>query len=195
MTDEQRARANECARENYMWKKEQHKCVRCGKQDAYTISGRSLCYECAEKKRLWEKTNHEKNSCKKTAYRNKKYKECVENGICVRCHKRPADSGYKSCLRCRTQNRIYNNNKNRERGMLPKLLFDGVNYCRTCGAKITSENKVDGKKLCKSCYQKAVENLKKATEIRMSKEPNDFDKGNDLFWRRIMCRKSKANKE
>lgn len=83
---------------------------------------------------------------KKLAHEKEKRQECIENGICIKCRKRPADNGYKSCLSCRTQSRIYNNNKNRERGALPGSLLNGIDYCRTCGAKITLENKVDGKK-------------------------------------------------
>ena len=83
-----------------------HLCTRCGKQDAYTMNGRSRCFECQDKRR-----------------------------------KHPVD---------------YVPEK-KQRKSHPRQL--GV-YCWICN----KEKPMDGKKLCKSRYEKAVSNIAKGRE-------------------------------
>lgn len=60
-----------------------HRCIRCGKQDAYTLGHRSLCYECAEYNRERVKIWAHKHKDERKA----KYERLKASGICVNCKK------------------------------------------------------------------------------------------------------------
>jgi NMD protein affecting ribosome stability and mRNA decay len=91
------------------------RCIRCGKQDAYTMSGHQHCYECTEK-------NQE--ACKKTYYKHhedrkkvmrERYERLKAEGMCVECGQKKARPGKVMCERC-----AYKNNQNAKRWQLKK---------------------------------------------------------------------------
>ena len=91
-------------------------------------------------------------------------KKLIEENHCSRCGKKLSD-GWKRklCIECLTYSRRKAQERRREKGKKPwdMRCQDGV--CFVCGAK-----SMDGKKMCKSCYDKrvpiSIENLKKAVD-------------------------------
>lgn len=170
MTDEQRKRKNECARENSQWKKERHLCVRCGKQDAYTLVGRTLCYECAEKQReYYHKCPRDKLNNRNLRERERYHKN-IELGVCPKCLKQKEDDGYVHCSACRAKIRKSDTKYRQKKGVLPRCLLDGIDRCAICGR----EEVVDGHKVCSRCLENCRKSLKKASNT--PREANYFEK-------------------
>ena len=93
------------AKERYQWIKENHLCVQCHKQDAYTLSGRVHCFECTQKDKEYRQKSYWKDPEKDKIRKQKKHDESEQQGICVRCHKRKPIDGLKMCPTCLAKNR------------------------------------------------------------------------------------------
>ena len=64
------------------------RCVRCGKQDAYTMNGHQRCYECTEKGKEYCR-KHNKELRENLKLKNKeRYDNLKSQGICVICGKK-----------------------------------------------------------------------------------------------------------
>ena len=87
------------------------------------------------------------------------YKKDVEKGICPRCRKRKADSGYLTCGICREKSR----NSQRAKAGTKKKTWIENGLCCFCGGKVK-----DGYKVCEKHYQMNVEKSRsrKAKEAR-----------------------------
>lgn len=92
----------------YEYLKMQHRCVRCGGRDAYTLGGRAVCSDCREKLRAREREYDRIHADE----RNKKAKERravkIASGLCVRCGKRHTDQQKHTCAYCLAKNRRRN---------------------------------------------------------------------------------------
>ena len=97
-------------RANYM--KAVHRCIRCGKQDAYTLAGKQRCYECVEKEKQRCKEYNKRNSEKNKQRAKERYYRLKSQGLCVVCAKRKAQSGRTLCLRCAIKSNEYVRNYN-----------------------------------------------------------------------------------
>lgn len=79
-----------------------HRCRECGKQDAFTLAGRTRCADCVEK--------DTERRCRKRGYKRlwkRLPKEMPEvnrprggNGICWQCNKHPVLKGKRVCPAC-----------------------------------------------------------------------------------------------
>ncbi len=145
-------------REEYYRAKENHLCVQCHKQDAYTLSGQVRCYECSQKNKERCKKNHCKNREKEKIQKKRKYDESEAQGLCVTCNKRKAIDGFKQCPICRGKGRKRYRAWADKNGIVPREDFDYSNLCYTCH----KGTQLEGKKLCASCYEKVCKALEKA---------------------------------
>lgn len=185
MTDERRAQLNEYQRENRKYRKLLQRCIICGKRDAYTLGGRSSCYECCEK------AHGQKLSAEalenRHLYQKRLYDERRAQGICVSCGKK-AEKGKSRCAICLAKDRRSVLKRDREKGALPSYLRNGIDYCASCTKPLTDENRVHGKKLCKTCYDKACKSLEIARSyINLRENAHYFEQ--QAFWN---CRESKT---
>lgn len=82
--------------------KKLNRCVICGRQDAYTMTGKSCCSECLEKRREYSRRYNVNNPEKCKTLRNNLVKRCKESGLCVHCGRQiPAHrSGKVTCQIC-----------------------------------------------------------------------------------------------
>lgn len=85
--------------------KENKMCVCCGKQDAYTLVGRKICYECLEK--YHEKTGYSFKKPKKIKQPTIPRNERCDCGLCYICGKpkenfelKWSDKENKLCVKC-----------------------------------------------------------------------------------------------
>ena len=123
-------------------------CPRCRKNRLYP--GERRCPECTEKARQFnEKYRDRKNELQRVAYQAKP-KEW--DGKCRYCHKRPAEQGYKSCEYCRARRR-----RNKQKDGIDRMERPSYGLCHMC-----KEPVMDGKRLCRKHYERAIANLPKA---------------------------------
>lgn len=147
-------RKNENHRLLNAWYKSGNICPRCGKN---TIMGdENRCLECtardyATAMRRRERLGKEYYNNQHSKWARDNYKKLAEQAICVRCGKRKAESGYKTCGICRAQLRNYR----RIKYWKPKRserYEQGL--CYFCDEPI----KV-GYKVCEKHYQQCLEKL------------------------------------
>lgn len=78
------------------------RCVKCGRQDVFTLNGRSICADCVERNTAYER---ERRGFKPAWMRDPKPKPDVnwprgDNGYCWQCNKRLAMEGRHLCSSC-----------------------------------------------------------------------------------------------
>lgn len=141
-------------------------CMWCGKEDAYTMSGRSMCADCCEKM----KESHEKfysnpeNAEKKRQHARDVRRKRKEEGRCVACGvKLPENYSYTRCNKCLAKERGYDRKGKRNTDIRGTLV------CFQCA----KNPPIEGKKLCKECYNKKLKILEKAhkrkAELKMER--------------------------
>ena len=152
-------------KEFYHLRKKVGICPRCGREDAFTMAGRSLCAECAAKAR--------KNKADQYAVEEKKIRMYAQHcegqkkrrdiGICPTCG-RPATPGYSTCEYCRAKHRNYMRNYRNS--------FTRGQYgiCWQCN----KEKALPGKRVCQSCYDKKLTSLSKARGVLAEKKKNGW---------------------
>lgn len=177
--EDKRAYHKAYMKERRLWLKQHHCCTECGKQDAYTLNGRSRCFNCNEKK-----NNTHGDKAKRNANEKNKRKQAEISGMCVRCFNRKADKGYKTCSHCRTKSRIY---QQKNKSNIPRGERFSYGLCYKCGGGLDGQLKANGDKshLCSSCYDKT-----KAPKIKNIYFPSS-DSGAALNNWNCMLRKRK----
>lgn len=136
------------------------RCTRCGKQDAFTLIGKRLCAECTEKAAQNSTRYGKEHLEERTAYKREWRQKCRDAGLCPRCGK-PVDGGYVICKRCRAKDNARREKKRRENGVSPYCMRD-ERVCWTCKKRPV----MDGKKLCRECWEQSCLNLAKAREAQ-----------------------------
>lgn len=97
------------------------------------------------------------------------YKKDVEKGICPRCRKRKADSGYLTCGICREKSR----NSQRAKASTKKKTWIENGLCCFCGGKVK-----DGYKVCEKHYQM---NVKKARSQKANEARRELQESGILY--------------
>lgn len=151
-------------------RKKAHVCTQCGKEDAYTMMGRSRCADCAEvARKSCEKARQDPVKYRKIldCNLNKKYRR-KEAGLCPRCGK-PTNNGRVHCEECLKKERMrYKRNKEYvERGEYGK--------CYICNKR----EAIPGKRLCEECYER---NLKQFESVRQ-KGQETMRKSIEGYWK------------
>lgn len=157
------------AKERYQRRKENNICVFCQKQDAYTLSGKVLCFECSQKRDKYLKDYYSKNAMEKKSKNKEKRAKCAQQGICTNCKKRKAEDGFKLCPVCRAKRRKKNKEAAERRGVVTNEMLPYLDVCHRC----RKEPLMEGKKVCESCHEKICENLKKGREIARINRANE----------------------
>ena len=131
------------------WFKSYHFCTECGKQDAYTIGGRRLCFDCNEKFKSRKPT--EEVYQRKREKSKERYEKRKSEGLCTNCGK-PARKGFTKCLRCSIKDR----ERRRDKTIIPRSERREYGLCARCEKKLNGQKNTDGgdSRLCKACYGK-----------------------------------------
>lgn len=161
------------AREAYRWYQSKGVCPTCRKNKLY--GNEKKCLECNIKNLEAVKKANKKRSKEKIAeYNKKKYQERVEAGICVKCGKRKADYGHRTCGICREKGRNRYRIKNGYKEELRKERVENKE-CYICGKPVKT-----GYKVCEECYNMCVGNLdndkRREATIMMKKNNQRFFK-------------------
>lgn len=150
-SEEERKRINEA---NDKYKKKciaQNRCKRCGKQDAYTLTGKTHCYECTQKISEYHKKYENENKEKIAERKKKRHQELIDKGICTQCRKRPAREGKTQCEICALKKKARDYKKTHSKWRDPDL-------CSRCH----KNEKFKEFELCETCYNNALKGIKNA---------------------------------
>ena len=138
-------------------------CPRCRKNNLF--GDEKVCPECSAKAyeyamRSRERLGKEHYNLQQAELHKNQHHKRIELGICTRCGKREADSGYKTCGICRAKTRNY---KREKYGKPDRSERWKQGLCYFCDNPIK-----DGYKVCEKHYQMNVEksNSSKAKEAR-----------------------------
>lgn len=151
---------NQYRRDTYHWRKAHKMCARCGKQDAYTLNGRSKCYECREKENENRRKNYDPE--KEREKKQRQYAKREAEGKCVRCGRVKSDNGRKICNKCVAEKHQYN----QERSKDIRIYRHDLNLCWFCGSQLDGQKKFDGtqSRICSKCYESRLPYMRKAIE-------------------------------
>lgn len=122
-----------------------HRCVQCGKQDAFTLNGRVYCADCTEWRRMYYLKRAEarpevlENARAHMATRRVALQE---KGICPTCGKRKVTPPYATCDQCRAKAR------ERDRAKRGWYIRDDT-LCAKCHKRL----RLEGKKMCAECCE------------------------------------------
>ena len=167
-------------KERYDWLKEHGICVRCGCEPAY--KGMTRCIYCraiqnaaaVERKRLHPFTQEQREA--KRVYSMSIRAERKRKGLCPRCGK-PHNNGKINCERCNAQSRASQKRRREREGLISRAIAADIGLCSLCLRKPA----VKGKKLCESCYEKAVKRAENARKYINHKNHNWRNKNNSTF--------------
>lgn len=141
-------------------------CRDCGKEDAYTMIGRTYCFDCAEKQRLAKaKARKDPEKRQKMLDQHKAMTDRYESEHrCKTCGKKLSENyKYKNCERCRAKYRRALK-KSREKIYGTPNERGQNNICWQCNKNIVMK----GKKICAECYSWKIPvclaNLEKSRE-------------------------------
>lgn len=84
----------------YEYLKMQHRCVRCGGRDAYTLGGRAVCSDCCEQRRTADREYYRAHADEKNQKAKDLRAERTSAGLCPTCGKRAPVQGKRYCERC-----------------------------------------------------------------------------------------------
>ena len=154
---------NEEVKETRHWYQNHGICPQCRNNNLF--GDEKVCPECSAKAYEYAMRSRERlgkehyNLQQAELHKNQHYKR-IELGICTRCGKREADSGYKTCGICRAKTRNY---KRIKYGKPSRSERWKQGLCYFCDNPIK-----DGYKVCEKHYQMNVEksNSSKAKEAR-----------------------------
>lgn len=144
----------------YKMHKDKGVCVKCGKEDAYTMVGRALCAECDEIRSVKGKINREKDV---ESYRThdkirakKRYHDLKTAHRCIVCGKAlPSWWNHVRCPEHHRHVRDWSRNDRRSRGIISHTEALEQGKCFLCMKKPAA----NGKKMCEECYKKSCERL------------------------------------
>lgn len=134
-------------------------CTVCGIDKPMVSS--TVCPSCAEKRAERDRKLHstEEWKAKDREFHKKLYERRKAQGLCPKCGK-PAIPGKSQCLECNLKRRKRYLKKELKSNLTKREAKEYFNMCRCCG----KDKPIEGKKLCKSCYEIALKNINHAKQ-------------------------------
>lgn len=152
-------KVNQYHRENKIFYRENGICPVCGKE--LLIGDEKQCISCRQKayERRKPLTDEQKERYGKRFRERQKslYRERAESGICTKCGKRKAYIGKKKCKICLDKDAEMHRKRTDNRKNIKEYRKEN-HLCYHCGEPINREIG----QLCKSCYNKCVDNGNKS---------------------------------
>jgi len=151
---------SEYDRESYIFWKSLQRCVRCHKQDAYTLAGRARCAECVEINRAEKAAFREKNHERLLGGNKDWYYRMKAEHRCVLCARPLDDDRHTTCAGCRAKRRRKHAEKRGGQGANYPRGDNGI--CWLCNKRPAVR---DGGQ-CEICAAISKKNLEKANAVR-----------------------------
>lgn len=147
--------------------------MRCKKTDCFTCPYPDCINENPDPIRIYTGQLQRMNNLAK-----KRRKARAESGMCTWCGKRTASDGRKTCPECREKLRRYKEVQTRKKGILPRVLLDGVDLCQKCG----KAPPVDSYKLCQRCLDNARAHLDLTPTHNHKRPAGYFNEAHEIYW-------------
>lgn len=176
--------------ERYYFYKSRGICVLCGQNDA--LINQIACYDCAEKQRerYREYRNKDIDACRQREReaRIKLRERRLSEGKCTKCGSVKEDK-YKTCKRCRAKRKKVYLKTELKSSIYKRDLREYLELCMICG----NDERVEGKKVCKKCYETLVKNAENARK-HIKHEEHVWQKYEDARYKKYMFFKNKNNR-
>lgn len=144
-------------------------CTLCGKEDAYTMIGRSLCAECAERNNGLHKQRRNEGAEwveKEQSQKRERYSTRKHNHLCVMCGKPlPEKYTYFRCEHCRWYMRKTYQKYSPKR--ISRSEAHNFGLCVWCIKRPEAHGR-----LCEICYPKSLVNIAKAQDASCQNKIN-----------------------
>lgn len=95
--------------EIYHFYKDAGICVDCHARDA--VRGQTRCPDCRDRHNQYRRQRTEQEQEQRRKYQRERYESLKGSGLCVRCGKRPPESGKSSCTFCLRKQSQYRKNE------------------------------------------------------------------------------------
>lgn len=142
-------------------------CPRCGSNKLF--GDEKMCIECREK--MYEYNLSHRGSSNKNYNKIRK-----ENGLCIKCGKRPPVQGKTKCSMCAANERIRSREYRMRKGIdIDRSERPSNGKCYFCGSKIAVG------KICDSCKKKITNNLPPSTGNDLWKRDNKIVFGGKMI--------------
>lgn len=102
------------------------KCVRCGKQDAYTMNGHKMCYDCTIKARTYQNEHNKTRRSEINEKHKQRYERLKSEGICVNCGHREVMANKLMCPTCFIKRKLYEQKRYEQKR---KEYYDSTGTC------------------------------------------------------------------
>lgn len=141
--------------ETRKWYQQNGICPRCKKEKLY--GDEKQCLECNAKSYEKVVKSRDRDHYNEThrEWSKRTHHEAISKGICTRCRKRKADHGYKTCGICRAKDAEKKRLRNVDKITREEKAELGL--CYWCMEPVKP-----GYKTCQRCYDRCVENSRKA---------------------------------
>lgn len=145
-------RKKEENRDRRKWYSEHNICPRCGTVSIGNDEG--MCPDCRAKAyvNIMKGRNREEYNKKHREWDKEDRAKCEKEGVCVRCRKRQASNGFKTCAICRTKIREQKRRRSNTQFNIEYKEKNGI--CRFCNEPVYKNYKV-----CEYHYNMCVEKL------------------------------------
>lgn len=156
-----RVKTNKYTNETRKFLQDMGICPRCRKNKLY--GDEKVCPECNAKAytNVINTRDRERYNELHRQWSKRQYEIDKANGICTRCRKRKAETGYVTCQYCRAKNRVKRENDKQVKRSERYL----IGLCYFCDEPIK-----EGFKVCNKHYNLNVENQKKANRSVVRKQ-------------------------
>ena len=153
--------------------KDRNRCVRCHKQDAYTLNGRSMCAECVEKDREYSKIRYKNGKQRHRETILALRSDRLSKGLCYICGKPQDKVGRKTCEKCAAKERARYFSRKDPSTLYHQETLDRASdgFCYRCGNPVKTGLTVDFKpyKICEKCWQDNVKAAEKGRATQLQK--------------------------
>lgn len=162
-----RERINANRKELVHWYQDNGICPECRQNNL--MGDERICPECSAKRYSQRiaryNTNPEEFKARDRLEQKKIRARRAEKGLCVKCGKVKADSGYKTCTKCRIKARNTKRNKRKDCKVEQQREWVANGKCWLCGEPVFNHTK-----LCEMHYEKSLEYIRKSVEARRKNE-------------------------
>lgn len=156
--------------------KKHHYCTACRKQDAYTLSGKILCFECAEKLNKQHREDYHRRKEYHLSHKKQLREYRKSNGLCIDCGKKAVE-GRVRCKKHLAIERFRAEKHRAKKGVIPRAMSVELGYCEMCCKEFATKGK-----LCDECYEKAMRGLFLANKKRKQlKQEGKFNNSFENF--------------
>lgn len=148
--------------------------MRCKKSDCFTCPYPDCINDDEPSVRVYTPEQKERIRYRARA-RRQRFKDA---GLCSWCGKKAPTGGFKMCAECRIKMRRTKEDQNRQKGILPRSMLDGVERCQKCG----KSPPVDGYKLCERCLASTRAHADLTPTHNHRRPVGWFNDAQEIYW-------------